>query len=330
MLPAAPNDTGVRVIPLADADPFDLDALFEEQRLEWMERLRWDYSAPSKILREVIRRRELLGYAAVVGSTTIGFSFYVLEDTRCSIGDIYVSRDWRESGADGKMVLDLLEAIRPLSRIRRIECQGPAFDNSGADRVFRSFGFSAFERHFMIASLSVADAQGHTESMVPPSNVSLEVELRPWDEKDFSAAARVIYRSYKGSIDRDVNILYATEEGCADLLSILTDSIWCGKFLQDVSSVAVSGRPGNLVGLLIATSIAADVGHIGQISVAPGYQGRGVARGMMTAALSRLAAEGYSAASLVVTAENTRALDLYKGTGFRTIHSFPVYCRQQR
>ena len=326
MPPAVFNDSQVRAIPLAEADPAAIDTLFEEQRSEWMERLRWDYAAPSKILRELVVRRELLGFAAVAGSATIGFSFYVVEGARCSIGDIYVSKDWRRIGADGKMASAILGSVRRMPRMRRIECQGPAFDNDAADGVFLGLGFARYDRHFMLASLADIDWSERSGNTSSRAASAAEVTLRPWNETDFGPAVRVIYRSYNGRIDRDINILYTTEEGCAELLSILTDSVWCGKFLPDVSCVAANAKTGVPVGVLVASGIASDVGHIGQVSVTPSHQGLGVGRRMIQLALTQLKLRGDAAASLAVTGQNTSALGLYRSIGFQTIHTFPVYC----
>jgi ribosomal protein S18 acetylase RimI-like enzyme len=328
MPPAAPHDPEVRIIPLAEADSAAIDALFDEQQVEWMDRLRWDYTAPSKILREVIARRELLGFAAVAGSATIGFSFYIVESARCSIGDIYVSRPWRQAGADGKMASAIVDSLKRFPRMRRIECQSPVFDNPAADGVFLALGFQRFDRHFMVTGLSASDQFCLSSDGSSGREASTDFTVRPWNEDDFDLAARTIYKSYEGSLDGEINVLYSSEEGCAELLSILMDSIWCGRFLPEVSLVAVDGKTGKQLGLLIASAIAPDVGHIGQVSVIPSYQGLGIARRMIHLALTQLARRGYAAASLAVTHQNTRARRIYESAGFRILHSFPVYYRQ--
>jgi ribosomal protein S18 acetylase RimI-like enzyme len=328
MPPAALQHLKVRIIPLAEADSAAIDALFDEQQVEWLDRLRWDYTAPSKILREVIGRRELLGFAALAGSATIGFSFYLVESTRCSIGDIYVSRSWRQAGADGKMASAIVDSLKRFPRMRRIECQSPVFDNPAADDVFLALGFERFERHFMVTGLSASDQFCLSSDRSSGREASPDFTVRAWSDEDFDLAARTIYKSYEGSIDGDINVLYSSQEGCAELLSILMDSIWCGRFLPEVSLVAVDGKTGKQIGLLIASTIAPDVGHIGQVSVVPAYQGLGIARRMIQHALTQLAGRGYAAASLAVTHQNTRAQRIYESAGFRILHSFPVYYRQ--
>ena len=43
-----------RAVPLGDIDPAILDHLFEEQCREWLGLLGWDYSAPSRSIRDVL------------------------------------------------------------------------------------------------------------------------------------------------------------------------------------------------------------------------------------------------------------------------------------
>jgi ribosomal protein S18 acetylase RimI-like enzyme len=151
------------------------------------------------------------------------------------------------------------------------------------------------------------------------------IVTRSWQDEDFSQAARVIHRSYKGEHDSLINSQYRTEQGCADLLTILTDHIWCGDFLPGVSRVAVVGPSGNLAAVLIASRIAGFKGHISQISVHPAHQNRGVGRRLMTESIAELRRIGYDTASLAVTATNEAGFHLYRSLGFRTIHTFPVY-----
>ncbi|MDT4905707.1 MAG: hypothetical protein QOH52_3723 [Pseudonocardiales bacterium] len=61
----------------------------------------------------------------------------------------------------------------------------------------------------------------------------------------------------------------------------------------------------------------ASVGEVTSIYVLPQAWGRGVGRGLMTAALSQLAAAGYGQATLWVIDSNTRAIAFYEAGGFR-------------
>src|SRR5262249_16033081 len=133
--------------------------IFDQQCQEWISRLRWDYTEPSRLLRGVLRKGELTGLIAITNPAmgdpaASGFSFYVVEGTRASIGDIYVSEPHRGVGIDKQLLLSILSKLETLPRLRRIESQSVSFGNQGADEIFLSRGFERFERRFMMAPLS--------------------------------------------------------------------------------------------------------------------------------------------------------------------------------
>lgn len=320
MATAPVSNPEIRIIPLADADLVSLERLFDDECDEWFELLKWDYRPASLLIRDVARQQQLAGVAAIAGNEVIGFAYYVIEGNRSSIGDIYVAKRWRESGVDGDMAVAALDRLSRTRRLRRIESQYVALENRRADRVFQEHGFERLERNYMLADLA---------SVVPMRQSALaDISIRPWQATDFEQAARVIHRSYRGKDDSRINSQYRSLQGCADLLTILTDHFWCGEFLPDVSVVAVR-QSGALGGVLIASRVASGVGHLSQISVHPGHQGRGVGRKMIERAVGKLCSLNYRSVTLAVTTSNTNALRLYESCGFKTIHAFPVFYRDR-
>ena len=323
-MPALTN-AGLNIAPFKRASLNSLRVLLDEQRDEWLERLHWDYSEASSLLRDVIRRGELPGFLVEAQGSPVGFAFYVAEESRCSIGDVYVSRKWRGAGADASLVETIMEKVRERPRLFRVECQSVSFGNTGADAFFCANGFHRFDRNFMIADLN-DDASLQSDRA---GSMSDRFFIRTWDDSHFSSVARTIYRSYRGEDDSKINSLYATEEGCGELLSILTETIWCGSFQPEVSKVAVDREGVSIVGAAIVSRIAPRVGHIGQVSVLPEHQGFGIGRALITEVISELQRMGYSRSSLAVTTTNERASRLYNKCGFKTVHSFPVYYSDQ-
>jgi ribosomal protein S18 acetylase RimI-like enzyme len=315
-------DPEMRIIPIADADLAGLERLFDEECGEWMDLLRWDYKGASMLIRDVARQHQLSGFVALSGNTVIGFAYYVIEGSRCSIGDIYVSKTWRGIGLDKEMAIAILDKLERLRRLRRIESQYVGVGNDGADALFRERGFERLERSYMLVELGAAEGRR-------PSAELTDLSIRPWRQSDFEQSARVIHRSYRGKHDSRINSQYKTVQGCAELMTILTDHFWCGDFLPEVSVVAVRSS-GALAGVLIASRVASGIGHLGQISVHPAHQGRGIGRRMIETSLSEFRRRAYKAVSLAVTTANTSAFHLYESCGFRTIHTFPVFYREKR
>jgi ribosomal protein S18 acetylase RimI-like enzyme len=327
------TNTDARIIPMNGADLIGLEALFDEQCREWLALLRWDYTGPSRMIRQVVRQRDLTGFAAMSGSRTIGFAYYVVENERCTIGDIYVTKDWRGAGVDRQMVAAILDALECGPRLCRIESQCVSVDNDGASELFAARGFQRFDRYYMMtepvrAEGDEAKLTGHQQRPSKANDSAADIIIRAWQEADFAQAARVIHQSYGGRTDSRINSQYKSEEGCAELLTILTDHIWCGDFLPHVSRVAVRRGVRKLAGVLIASRIAPRVGHIGQVSVHHAYQGQGLGRLLLASVLQEFGQYGFNAATLAVTAINTPALRLYESFGFRCIHSFPVFFKE--
>lgn len=315
-------DPEFRIIPIADADLGSLEGLFDEECAEWLGLLKWDYKGASMLIRDVARQRQLSGFVAMSGGEVIGFAYYVIEGSRCSIGDIYITKPWRGTGVDREMATAVLDNLDRIRRLRRIESQCVGIDNDGSDALFRERGFERLERSYMLKDLGGEEERSCSADLP-------DISIRPWRQGDFDQAARVVHRSYRGKHDSRVNSQYKTVQGCAELLTILTDHFWCGDFLREASVAAV--RPtGALAGVLIASRVASGVGHLGQISVHPAHQSRGIGRRMIETSLSEFRRRAYKSVSLAVTTANTSAFHLYESCGFRTIHTFPVFYREKK
>lgn len=73
---------------------------------------------------------------------------------------------------------------------------------------------------------------------------------------------------------------------------------------------------GRTIAGFIMSRVAADEAEILSVAVATNWQGRGVARGLLTLHLRRLAGLGVSAVFLEVNEDNAAALRLYDRAGF--------------
>ena len=68
-----------------------------------------------------------------------------------------------------------------------------------------------------------------------------------------------------------------------------------------------------------------DIGHVKDIAVRPGAQGRGLGRRLLRAALTELAAAGATVVKLEVRETNNRAQALYDDEGFEAARRVPGY-----
>jgi ribosomal protein S18 acetylase RimI-like enzyme len=311
----------LQIIPLAEAEVSQLERLFDEQCQEWLDLLGWDYSGASALIRQVVRERDLTGYVATSGNDAIGFIYYVIENARCSIGEIFVTKDWRGLGVDKRLAEAVIDRVGRIMRVRRLESQSLNIDNQAAHEFFAHLGFTRFDRNYMTVQLR--DWQPVTSK--PRLNQASDFFIRAWQEDDFTQSVKAIQNSYQGTVDSDINNQYCTEEGCGDLLAVITQQIWCGEFLPHVSRVAIDQKSNKILGILAASRISRGHGHISQISVRQAYQGQGIGRAMIASALAEFSNLNFESVSLAVTEANAYAQRLYESCGFRTIFSFPVF-----
>jgi GNAT superfamily N-acetyltransferase len=114
-------------------------------------------------------------------------------------------------------------------------------------------------------------------------------------------------------------------------VSQLVTETGCGTFLPGVSFLAPGHSSTRLDGATLVTRLAAETVHLAQIVVAPGAQGRGLARRLVEASLEAARAQGFTQATLLVGEGNARARQLYERLGFAQAASFvSAVCDQPR
>jgi ribosomal-protein-alanine N-acetyltransferase len=80
----------------------------------------------------------------------------------------------------------------------------------------------------------------------------------------------------------------------------------------------VARRAGRVVGYLFAWFILDEV-HLGNLAVDPRYRRQGVARALLSRLVERSRRRGSTFITLEVRAQNTAAIALYEGLGFRRV-----------
>jgi len=335
----APRPTPFEILDLRQVRAHALAALLAEEEKSWDEELHWDYHSSVEMIRRHLDARSLPGYIAMRQGGVAGYTFFVYEDDKGLLGDLYVLKAFRgqrpfagtpDSGAQGIAAALLERALETLEHtpgLRRIEAQLLYFGLEPLEPVFDAHGFRCFPRLFFYKPLAPA------QPGAPPTELREEpiagAELCPWEDAYFEPMAELIVASYRGHLDSQINDHYSNT---ADALRFLKNIVLfpgCGVFQADCSLVAVpaGGGEGPLLGAVLTSQVSRGVGHITQICVRPEWQGRGLGLRLLRAALRRLEAKGCHGASLTVTAENRRAVSLYRGMGFSVIKEFAAYSR---
>jgi len=325
----APRLSPFEVVDLRLLRASALAELFEEERRHWELELRWDYGPSVDLLRRHIDAHSLPGYAALWQGRVAGYCFFVYEDQKGLLGDLYVLAAHRGGGAGERgpiatvLLEHALETLEQSPAVHRIEAQLLAFGLEPLDPLFRDRGYRIFPRLFMLKELPL----GAPERVPEPPGAAASV--RPWREDDFDPAAELIVSAYQEHIDSQINDHYSHSSGALRFLKNIILFPGCGVFRAGWSFVA-EGRDGRLEGAVLASEVADGVAHITQICVRPELQKRGLGRRLLEASLAASAAGGCTGVSLTVTAENRSAVNLYHGLGFTIVKEFSAFTRAVR
>jgi len=309
----------VEILDLRHFSSADLRPLLEEEIRLWAGLLCWDYSSSAEMILRYMDAKFLPGYAAVSRGQVFGYSFFVYENSKGVIGDLFVRE--REDRAEKqhvehRLLTHVIETLQQSPGVHRIEAQLLAHETGSAVRAFQEQGFSRHTRLFM--NLPLAEA-------VPEKRTFGEIEIRRWTEQDYQLAASVIMAAYRNHVDSEINDQYRTLSGSLRFLNNIVRFPGCGNFDPESSFVAVEKSTHALVGIILCSRVRHDVGHVTQICVLPEYRSFGLGRALLACAIANLRHRKFSALSLTVTEANARAVELYQHLGFSKEREFDAF-----
>jgi ribosomal protein S18 acetylase RimI-like enzyme len=149
-----------------------------------------------------------------------------------------------------------------------------------------------------------------------PVFVPAGYRLLAWDPELLAEHAAAKYRSFRDEIDADIFNCLAELDGCQRLMQEI--SLKDG-FLPEATWLAVYTHDGGFECCGTIQGIRATYKHgaIQNVGITPAHRGRGVGTALISAALAGFQQAGLVRAYLEVTAQNDRAVQLYKRLGFR-------------
>jgi ribosomal protein S18 acetylase RimI-like enzyme len=314
---AAPDIHVPEVVELSRLRVEELDRVLDDECIVWRSVLSWDFSASADLVRRFVRIQALSGYALMLNGRPIGYSYYVCEDRKGLIGDLYVMRDYDSTANEDMLLSSILQSLISTPSVERIEAQlmlmrGP-FERL---MPYAKFG-EIFPRVFMLADLEDV-------GNLPASPSAGRYRLDRWDPGSQDEVAMTIASAYHNHIDSRINDQYRSFLGARRFLGNVVQYPGCGQFYGPASLVATA-PDGKVAGAILCSMVSADTGHVTQVCVGPDHQGRGVGYELLRAALSILRVAGCSKTSLTVTASNTSAIQLYQRIGFRGMRRFAAY-----
>jgi GNAT superfamily N-acetyltransferase len=174
--------------------------------------------------------------------------------------------------------------------------------------VPRSMGVSYFKRFRM-----ELDLRG---KRFVPVFVPAGYRLLAWQPDLISEHAVAKFYSFRHEIDADVFNCLADLEGCRRLMQEI--SLKDG-FLPEATWLVTRTFDGEVecCGTIQGVRATHKYGAIQNVGITPQHRGRGLGTALIAAALAGFQQVGLSRAYLEVTAQNDRAVQLYKRLGFR-------------
>ncbi len=324
----------MHIVDLRQIQSPRLEPLFEEEQRHWLEELHWDYRPSLQLIKKFIDARSLSGYAAVENSQpddprnlparadllnprpespVAGYGFYVLEESKALIGDLFVSPRYSQLPISRQILGEIMGTLRGVPHLQRIEAQLIPFGTT-LDEALAEEGFALYTRQFMILPLAQARMTG--------APLSTGLRLEPWDDQFFESCAKLIQLAYVNHVDSEINDQYHSEAGAIRFLKNIIVLPGCGQFQPFASFVVRPLASNRLVAAVLTSAVSHGVGHTTQICVLPGYQGHGLGLRLMEASIRALLSRKFHALSLTVTAANQKAVRVYERLGFRTVKSF--------
>src|SRR6185312_3640082 len=307
------------VVDLRNISAAEIAPLLDEETAAWRTALDWDFEPSAELVRRFVGMQALNGFALLEGARTIGYSYYIREEKKGLIGDLYVCERDRTAERENALIEATLEALWRSPGVRRVEAQLLLLDSPLKRKVPFATRFKPYPRRFLEAPAKHVLA---LEAREPEG-----IALVSWTEAQQDDSARLVAAAYRGHIDSEINDQYRSPNGSRRFLSNIVQYPGCGTFFPPASFAATlsNGGKGELCGISLASLVARETGHITQICVAPSQRGKGVGYALLRRSMLALAAHGCRTVGLTVTSKNTGAIRLYEQMGFTDRRDFAAY-----
>ena len=243
--------------------------------------------------------------------------YYVLEDDKGLIGDLYVRPDWRTAHLERLLLEAALQPMMVIPGVTRIESQLMMLPHDPVRDIPYAEHAGMYGRNFMRIELTRAE--------LGKGRVRRPVYFEKWSDHYNTAAAQLIADAYAGHTDSRINDQYRSVSGARKFLYNIVQYPGCGNFYRPASYAAFEPLDGTLCGVSLASLVAESVGHITQICVSPQVRGTGIGHELLRQSLTTLREVGCRSTTLTVTSNNDGAVALYESVGFETIRQFSAF-----
>ena len=303
------------IVDLSQVPPGDLDALLDEETDLWRRLLDWDFKSSADLVRRFAMTQSLNGHAMVVNRKLVGYAYFVAEDRKGLIGDLFISEPYVSAENEARLLSAAIHSLIRFSPIRRIESQLIMMRYPRRIPPPYSDRLKIYERNFMVMDQDRGFA-------LPAGRAASKVNRLGWHERSQEDVSRLISAAYRGHVDSNINDQYRSVSGARKFILNIIQFPGCGSFFKPASWIAWHRDTGQICGVSMASLVSPTTGHITQICVAPGAKGGGLGYELLRSSLRTMAEHGCRKVTLTVTASNREAIRLYEMVGFRTLRQF--------
>src|SRR5579862_7694717 len=173
---AAVSDSPLaRIVDLRHLRSGDLDALLEEETETWRETLDLDFRASAGLVRRFLDMQALNGFSLLVNSHPVGYCYFVSEERKGLIGDLYVMREFAT----------VVESLIKTPFVQRIESQLMMLRTARQMTLPQQRYLRVHVRNFMELDLA-------TGGKLPPGKPGFSALIDSWTERKQDEAASLI------------------------------------------------------------------------------------------------------------------------------------------
>src|SRR5215469_2358839 len=156
----ASSTSALEILDLRHFTSTELRPLLEEEARVWSRLLSWDYAGSSEMILRYVDAKVLPGYAAVENGRIRGYSFFVYEQNKGVIGDLFASAllNGNAGKIERRLLTHVIETLQQSPGIHRVEAQLLIHDSDIVADPFLNAGFRRYRRLFMLLPLRLTAA----------------------------------------------------------------------------------------------------------------------------------------------------------------------------
>src|SRR5258708_2518307 len=111
------------IVELRHLRAHDLECLLDEEIGTWKGSLDWDFQASAGLVRRFLDMQALSGYSLLFNGRPIGYSYFVCEERKGLIGDLYLLKEFATLENESLLLTTVLDNLLRTPAVRRIESQ---------------------------------------------------------------------------------------------------------------------------------------------------------------------------------------------------------------